>query len=79
MRVFLFGPQNRDGNLLVQASKPSVTGLTGSGLKIREWRIGEHMVASRSLNQGEAMSRRRRVRWIDTEKHGWLYPLGYLG
>jgi hypothetical protein len=31
------------------------------------------MVASQSLNQGKAMSRRRQVSWIDMRKHGRLY------
>jgi hypothetical protein len=60
--------------LVVWASKPSATGLTGLGLKIGEWQIGEHVVASQTLRRGKAMSRRRRVRWIDEENLGRIYP-----
>jgi hypothetical protein len=54
--------------------KPSVTGLTGLGFKTGKWRIGGHVVASRSLRRGKVMSRKRRVCWIDAEKLGRIYP-----
>jgi hypothetical protein len=68
------GPKPDADGLMVWASKPSVTGLTGLGLKIREWWIGGHVMASQSLCRDEATSRRRRIYWIDKEKLGLIYP-----
>jgi hypothetical protein len=52
-----------DGSV-IWVSKPSAVGLTGLGLKIGS---NKHVVASRSLRQGKAKSRRYRVRQIDEE------------
>jgi hypothetical protein len=49
------------GSLVVWASKPSVTGFTGLGLKTRakvSKRNERHVAASRSSRRGEAISRR---------------------
>jgi hypothetical protein len=65
--------------LVVSALKPSVAGWTSLGFKIGEWRIGGHVVASRSLRRGEAMSRRCLVHWIHEEKLGRIYPYRVFG
>ena len=73
--LLVWGSKPGVDGLVVWASKPSAAGLIGLGLKIGEGWINGHMVASRRLRRGEAMSRRCRVRWIDEEKFRRIYPL----
>jgi hypothetical protein len=70
----VFASKPSEDGLMVWASKPSVPGLTGLGLRTGEWQIGGHMVASRSLRRGEAILIKHWIRWIDAEKLGQIYP-----